>query len=236
MPGFRKILKKWLLDSYDYLGLVLASSFLWFSVVVGGLAAIKVGVGGSLVLLLVSAALFYIFLIAPMTTGVHVMAKKIVTRDDPSLLDALSGFKDYLKASWALGLAQMFVTLLIVANAWFYLTRGAFVLKLLGILFVYLLLLWALSAVYHFPLLIEQRPGALKILRRGILLMLDNVAFTGGVFFVIILLTCFCAITLLGLPLLYVGMVSIVQTRALRALFVKYGILEPEREYVPEAG
>ena len=98
-----------------------------------------------------------------------------------------------------------------------------------------MLLLWGLSAVYHFPVLVEQRPGALKVLKRGVLLMLDNIAFTAGVFFVIILLTCFCTITLLGLPLLYVGMASILQTRALRALFVKYELLEPEREYAPEA-
>jgi len=129
----------------------------------------------------------------------------------------------------------VFVTLLIVVNSWFYLTRGVLALKLLGILFAYVLLLWGLSAVYHFPVLVEQRPGALKVLKRGVLLMLDNIAFTAGVFFVIILLTCFCTITLLGLPLLYVGMASILQTRALRALFVKYELLEPEREYAPEA-
>ena len=235
MPGFRKILKKWLLDSYDYLGLALASSFLWFSVTIGGLAAIKSGFGSNSLLLLGSSALFYVLLVAPMTAGVYFMAKKIVIRDEPSLLDMLWGFKDCLASSWALGLAQVFVTLLIVVNSWFYLTRGVLVLKLLGILFAYVLLLWGLSAVYHFPVLVEQRPGALKVLKRGVLLMLDNIAFTGGVFFVIILLTCFCTITLLGLPLLYVGMASILQTRALRALFVKYELLKPEREYAPEA-
>ena len=234
MPAFSKTLKKWLLDSYDYIGLVLASSLLWFGIALGGFAAIKAGFGGNLFALFASAALFYVLLIAPMTAGVYLMAKKVVTRDEPSLLDILRGFRDYLKASWALGLAQVVITLLIAVNSWFYLTCGAVALKLLGILFAYMLLFWALSAVYHFPVLIEQRPGVLKVLERGVLLMMDNVAFTGGVFFVIILLTCFCVITIFGLPLLYIGMMSVLKTRALRALFVKYGLLEPEREYVPE--
>jgi hypothetical protein len=104
----------------------------------------------------------------------------------------------------------------------------------LGVLVVYAFILWALSATYHFPVLVEQRPGTLKILKRGFLLVLDNLAFTLGVFFVIILLTCFSAATLIGLPLLYLGTISILQTRALRALFVKYEVLPPEREYTPE--
>ena len=106
--------------------------------------------------------------------------------------------------------------------------------KALGILVIYGLILWVLSAIYHFPVLIEQRPSTLNILKRGFLLALDNVAFTLGVFFAIILLTCFCAATLVGLPLLLLGMVSILQTRALRALFVKYEMLPPEREYSPD--
>jgi len=235
MPGLGKTLKKWLVDSYDYLGLVLASSFVWFGVTLGGVGVItKIDLRSNPILLLGLLAVFYIFLVAPLTAGVYALARRIVTRDDPSLVDMLEGFKELLFESWALGFAQAFVTLVILVNAWFYLSHGGLALRILGVLALYILIFWMFSVTYHYPLMLEQRPGTLKIVKRGFLLALDNTGFTAGVFFVIILLTCFCGITLLGMALLYLGMLSILQTRALRAVFVKYGVLPPEREYVPE--
>jgi uncharacterized membrane protein YesL len=236
MPGFWKTLRRSLADSYDYLGLVLASSFLWLGVSLGVFAALIKIIARHPIGLFGGLAVLYVFLVAPLAAGVYVMAKHIVTRNDPSILDVFRGLKSYYVDSMALGLAQALVTLLVLVNIWFYLTHGGIVLKVLSILFVYLLLVWMLSSIYHYPLLIEQRPGAMKVIKRGLLLTVDNVAFTAGVFFVIILLTCFCAVTLLGMPLLYLGMLSILQTRALRALFVKYELLEPEREPTPEDG
>ena len=235
MPGLGKTLKRWLGNSYDYLGLVIIASFIWFGVLIGGVSLIaKLEVHEHPIVVAGTLAAYYVLLIAPLTAGVFAMARKVVTRDDPSVLDVLSGFREYLLPSWSLGFAQTLITVLILANAWFYLTRGGMALKAVGILVIYVLILWALSAVYHFPVLIEQRPGVMKILKRGFLLGLDNLAFTLGIIFVIILLTCLCVATLLGLPLIYIGMLSILETRALRAVFVKYDLLPPERD--PELG
>ncbi len=235
MPGLSKTLKRWLGNSYDFLGLVLLCSFVWFGTFLVGMAGITaVFKHAHPAIMFGAVAVFYVLVLAPLAAGIFAVAKKIITRDDPSPLDVFIGFREYLVPGWLLGLSQVLITVLLVANAWFYITRPGVPLKILGVLVLYGLILWALSSIYHFPVLIEQRPGTLKILKRGVLLTLDNVAFTLGVFFVIILLTCFCAVTLLGLPLLYLGMLSILQTRALRALFVKYEMLEPEREYSPE--
>ena len=235
MPGFWKILKKSFVDSYECLGLVLVSSVVWFGVVLCVAAlVVKIGRCCNPAILLGSAVVLYMFLVAPVTAGVYALAKKIVVRDDPSLLDLSAGFREFLTASWALGFAQAFITFVIAVNAWFYLTHGGPALRILGILFVYLFLFWVFSAIYHFPILIEQRPGVLKILKRGFLLTMGNMTSTIGLFSVIILLTCFCIATLVGLPLLYSGMASILQTRALRALFVRYELLPPEKEYTSD--
>lgn len=233
MPPLPKTLKKWIADSYEYLGLVLMSSFAWFGITLGGMALIA-GLRRHPVLVLILFAAFYVFLVAPLTAAVFYLAKKMITRDDPSLLDLLAGFKQFLTASWMLGLVQIVLTFIVVVNAWFYLTHGGMIVRVLGILTLYVLIIWLMSAVYHFPIMIEQRPGTFKIVKRGFLLALDNPAFTGGVFLAIILLTCFSGATLLGLPLLYMGMLSILETRAMRAVFVKYELLEPEKEYKPE--
>ncbi|MGB9588077.1 MAG: hypothetical protein ACPL7O_07845, partial [Armatimonadota bacterium] len=97
-------------------------------------------------------------------------------------------------------------------------------------------LFWSLASIYHYPILVEQRPGAIKILKRGFLLTADNVIFTAKTFFAIILLTCLCIVIPFCLPLMFAGTASILQVRALRALFVKYSLLEPEREPETEEG
>ncbi len=232
MPGFGKILRKSLGDAYDYLGLALVCSFVWFGVVLGGLSVLR------LIPLFLARLAFlvglYVLLVAPVTAGVFAVARKIITRDDPSPLDLFRGAKQFLTAGWALALGQVIVTMLILANALFYVTRDSLWIKGVGVLFIYAGFLWMLTVLYHYPILIEQRPGTVKTLKRALLLALDNPGFTVGLFFAIILLACFCLVTLLGLPLLYMGVASIVQTRALRALFVKYEVLPPDREPVSE--
>ena len=233
MPPLLKVLKKWLADSYEHLGLVLMCSFAWFGITLGGVALIT-SLRSHPALVIGLLAGFWVIVVAPATSAVFFLAKKMVTRDEPSLLDLVLGFRQFLTPSWMLGLAQVFLTLMIAVNAWFYLTHGGIALRILGVLAMYVLIIWMMSAIYHFPVLIEQRAGTFKIMKRGFLLALDNPGFTAGVFLAIILLTCFSAATLLGLPLLYMGMLSILETRALRAVFVRYELLQPEKEYKPE--
>lgn len=234
MPGFWKTIRKSIGDSYDHLGTVIFCSFVWFTTAVGvmsGWAALNVkslGVWIGFILAL------YVLLLGPLAAGVYHVAKKIVTHDDPSPLDLFRGAKEYWGRAVLLSLSQAVITMLIAVNAWFYLTRGSIAIKALGMLFLYAMVVWLMSVLYHFPILIEQRPGLLKLLKRAFLLTFDNPAFTGFVFFAIILLTCFSAGILLGLPLLYMGLASVIQTRALRALFVKYELLPPEKEPSPD--
>lgn len=230
MSVFLKTLKKWLADSYECLGLVLIASLSLFGVVLAcfAVAAKLVSFGPFFAVVWIIAS--YILLIAPVIAGGYYLARRIIIRDEPSVSVLLKGVRELLTASWGIALLQVIITTAIAVNAWFYLSRGVPVLTMLGTLFIYLMLLWMLSSVYHFPVLVEQRPGAFKTIKRGFLLVLDNIAFTGGVFFVIILLTCLCTVTFLGLPFLYLGMVSLLQTRAFRVLLVKYEILPPERE------
>jgi len=234
MPGLWKTLRRSLADSYDYLGLVVLCSSVWFTVILGSFA---LWVAAHKLLGLWSIALplgLYILLISPTTAGVFVVARKIVARDDPSPPDLLSGFRRFLTASWSLAFVQVILTALICTNAWFYLSRGSVALKLVGVLFVYVLLLWALSGVYHYPILVEQHPGAWRIIKRGFLLTVASPFFTAGVFSAIILLTCLSMLIALPLPLLYIGVAGVIQTSALRVLYRNYGLIPPEREHTTE--
>lgn len=235
-PSFRKTCRKWLSDSYDRLGLVIISSLTWFGIILGLVWMIICVAWPNMLLVFFTLATGYVLVIAPITAGAFFLARRVVTRDDPSVSDIFHGTLTLAMPAWTLGLAQVVVTTIILVNVWFYLTRHSLVLNLIGVLCVYITLLWGLGSLYHYPILVEQRPGVLKILKRSFLLTVDNVTFTAKTFFVIILLTCICIVIPFCLPLLFAGTASILQVRALRALFVKYGLLEPERELEANEG
>lgn len=235
-PSFRKTGRKWLSDSYDRLGLVIISSLTWFGVILGLVWAIIRVASPNVLLIFLALATAYVLVIAPLTAGVFFLARRIVTRDDPSVSDVFYGTVTLAIPTWTLGLAQVAITTIIFVNIWFYLTRHSLALNLIGVFCIYVMLLWGLASIYHYPILVEQRPGTLKILKRGFLLTADNVTFTAKTFLAIILLTCLSIVIPFCLPLLFAGTASILQVRALRALFVKYGLLEPEREHEADEG
>lgn len=234
MPGFWKTIKRSFGDSYDCLGTVIFCSLVWFTIAVGamsGWAALKVGSPGAWIVFVV---VLYGLLLGPLTAGVYHVAKKIVTHDDPAPLDLFRGAKEHWGRAVLLSFSQVAITGLIAVNAWFYLTRGGMVIKGLGMVFLYALLIWLMSALYHYPVLIEQRPSTLKLLKRGFLLTFDNPSFTGSVLFAIILLTCLSVGIMVPMAILYMGLSSVILTRAMRALFVKYELVPPEKEPSPD--
>jgi uncharacterized membrane protein YesL len=234
MPSFFTTVKKSLLDSYDRLGMVVATSLLWFGTVLGIAWLVVYITRSNLILRFIALVGAYVVVVAPLTTGVFYISRKIVSHDDPSFFDLFGSISTFVLQACKLGLLQVLISITILFNMWFYLTRRTVILNILGVLFIYAMLLWVLTCVYHYPLMVEQRPGGLKTIKRSFLLTIDNIAFTAGTFFVIILLTCLYIVIPFGFPLLFAGTVSILQTRVLRALFVKYGILEPEKEFTAE--
>ncbi|MHB0999307.1 MAG: YesL family protein [Armatimonadota bacterium] len=237
MPLIWKTLKKSFIDSYDYLALTILSSS-----VPAGIALIFfslmsiIGIARHLLIVIVGAIFLYIFLISPLIAGANYLARKIITHDEPVARDLFEGARLYMKSSWMLGLVQVFISSIFLVNIWFYFTHGGTVFQVIGVVFLYLLFFWMSSTMYHFPVLIEQQPGTFTIIKRGFLLMLDNIVFTGIVFFVIILLTCLCLATFAGIPLLYLGLVSMISTRSFRAILIRYEMLPPEKEPSKEDG
>ncbi len=233
MPGFWKTIKKSFGDAYDYLGIVIFCSCVWFGVAVAmfsGWAALRVPSPMAWIVFVIG---LYSLLLGPLTAGVYHIARKIITHDDPTPLDLFRGAREHWGRAVLLSFSQVAITLLIAVNAWFYLSHGNMIVKGLGMLFLYGMLIWMMSALYHFPVLIEQRPSTFKLLKRGFLLALDNPSFTGFVLFAIILLTCLSAGLMVPMVILYMGLSSVILTRATRALFVKYDLLPPDKEPSP---
>jgi hypothetical protein len=229
---FWKTIKKSFADAYGYLGLTVLCSIIVFGIIPAGCGILYLLKIKDPYIWTIMVLFLYIFAVSPFLAGAHYMARKMVTNDEPSASDLFRGAKEFLFPSWALGAVQVVFTFVVFAGMWFYFTRGTLPLKLVGLVILYVLIFWALSTIYHFPILIEQRPGALKTIKRGFLLLMGSPGFTVSIFLVIILLAFIGIASTIGLPLLFFGIISIIQIRALRVQFMKYGLIESEPEPV----
>jgi len=236
-------LKRGLGDLYDRLGMSMAGSFIWFlstsAPIAAGLELARRNVFASVPL---SAAAAFL-LGMPITAGCYEMARRIVTRDDPSLGDLKKGFCELYWPSLKLTLFDLIITGVLLADAAFFLGRmgplkyvNTGLTLAVGTLFIYALLAWLMSALYHMPLLVWQRTGTLVILKRGFLLAMDNPGFTMGLLFGMMLLTILCVLTAVGMAVLFLGAAAILTTNCLRELFIKYGIIEEPPEVVEDRG
>jgi len=230
MPGFWTTFKKWLIISYDRLGFVLLCSFVWFVAAGLVLAAAMAISHGRIIVMVPIAAVAYTIILSPMLAAIYRLSRNIVFHDSPSAADLITGLKTYALDAWSVAFSQVIVTTFLGLNLWYYVRQGGMFHLVLAAFFVYLIVFWLMSAMYHFPLLVEQKPGVWKILKRGFLFTIGSPGFTAGVFFVIILLTCLCVLSRFLLPLVCTGMVSIMGMLALRTMFIKYGVIEPDVE------
>lgn len=238
-----RALKRAFGDTYDRLGLVLGASLIWFLSI-----SAPIMLGAQLSVLI--APVFFVlgliaafFLGAAVTAGVFVLAHNLVTRQDPVIGDIRAGFSELFFPAVRLALVDVIITGVLLADiAFLFGLIGAAeitpspIMLMIGILFLYLFLVWIMSMLYHFPELVWRRSPTFTILRRGFLLLADNVFFTTGLLFVIILLTILCAITFVGMAALFIGAAAVVTTSCLRELFIKYGIVEEPPEITDDGG
>lgn len=231
MTVFWKTLKKSFADSYTHLALTILSSSVSTGIALIFLTLLRMTPFGKFPpILAAGVVVLYIFLLSPIIAGACAVSRKIILRDDPAPRDLFVLAREFMAPAWKLGLLQTIISLILLINVWFYFTHGGMALKIIAAIFLYMTLFWAMSSIYHFPVMIEQRAGVFMVAKRGILLAMDNLGFTVILFFAIILFACICAATFAGMALLYLGVFSMLATRMMRVLFVKYGLLAPEVE------
>ncbi len=234
-------------DAYDRLGLTLASSLLWFAV----LMAVSVGVSAltrTHQVLIVLAGIFVgAVLLSEVWMGCVYLAHRIATRDDPSLLCFPEAWRSLGWKTVGLSIIQTFVTLVITANIALYLQSSLVLLRVFGVVILYILLLWLTAVLYQYPLLVEHVFGAYtgeqtkvgwlrRVLRRSLLLTIGNLPFSSGMFAIMVVWALFCFISVIGLALMYSGFASLAAVYWTRALLINYGVIQlpPEPEILPD--
>jgi len=234
-------------DAYDRLGLTLASSLLWFAILTA--AAITISAAARTQLVLVVLGVFFVgsALLGEAWIGCVYLAYRVATRDDPSPVCFVEAWRGLgWKTLW-LSVVQAFVTLVIIANIALYLQSHLLVMRVFGVVIVYILLLWLTAMLYQYPLLVEHVFGAYsaeqtktgwlrRVLRRSLLLTIGNLPFSAGMFAITAAWAIFCFVSVIGLALMYAGFASLAAVYWTRALLINYGVIElpPEPEIIPD--
>lgn len=244
---FFKALRSAAGDAYDRLGLTLASSLLWFVVSMAVLIAINASALTRQVPIVLGALFVGDALLGEVWTGCVYLAYRIATRDDPSLLCFVEAWRSLGWKAFALSVVQTFVTLVILVNIALYLQSPLVIMRVLGVVVLYLLLLWLTAVLYQYPLLVEHVFGAYageqskaswlrRVLRRSLLLTIGNLPFSAGMFALIAVWGIFCFISVIGFALMFSGFASLAVVHWTRALLINYGVivLPPEPVVIPD--
>src|SRR5205823_4772790 len=139
-----------------------------------------------------------------------------VTHEYPDARDLARAVRDHFGAASRLGAIQTAVTLVLLTDVVFFLGLRALGLKLVGITFLYPLLFWLLVLQYQWAVLVEQRSPATAVVKKSVLLALDNFGFTLLLGLATAAITLICLSTRIGFPLLWAGTLGFLQTAATR--------------------
>lgn len=236
-----RALKNGFVGIYDHLAYVVLATIAWFMIsstiyaAMAYLARLPKGVPSIMRFVILTPAVLVAYVCA---VGVFYYAYKAASHDHPVVADTLVGIKKLFVPAVKLFVIDGAITCLLVLDCAFFvsmISKGG-VYLVMAVVSAYMLLLWGVLSLYHLPLLVAQvglesgpKPGV--IFKKSFLLALDNPSFTLGLFAVIIAVTVLCVVPkLVGVAVVYLGVVSFILVHALRELFAKYGIVEIESE------
>jgi hypothetical protein len=232
-------------DTYDYLGTVLLMSVVW------GVAVSTSAVGGQALgyalfqrlpgllpafLSTLAALAGSVLMCGPLAGGFFRFARNAAAREEPDFFDLSWGFRRALGRSLSLAAVQTFGCVVLAGDAYFFLSlRNPFA-AVVGALFGYAFVFWAMMSLYGWPLLAEQEIGTARILAKSALLALDNFGYTLLLGLAALLLTVVLWATVVAGALLWAGALAMIFTQGTRELLRKYGVLPPDPTLDPMAG
>jgi len=172
---------------------------------------------------------------APVTTGIQKATNRIANylRVDNSFF--WEGTRQYIGRGFLLFAINLLVPAAIIFNIWFYFNSQGW-LPIIGVAWIWLLLLWLLMGQYTFPLFWQQDSPDLKlVLRNSALLAVRHPLYSLlMLLFQIVLLAASTALTL-PLILLAPGLIALAGNFALAGLLQEIG-LAPQPPETPVKG
>ncbi len=226
--------------TWDRLGLVLAMSLAWSSVLMlllglwqklgKFLPPIPGNLLGALLITLFAPALY---------AAIVYVAHEAVRFEEVSFADVGRAFKRFYGVATRLGAIQSGVVLILLMNLIFYVNWKTTAGLMATLICLYVLLFWTMMLVYQYPLLIAQETGLLDepelgkaakrgaraVVRRSFFLALGSPLYTVAILAGILLLTLFMGATAVLFVSIWAGMMAFITTLATRELLIKYDVI-----------
>ncbi|MGI6145877.1 MAG: hypothetical protein GX183_00765 [Firmicutes bacterium] len=169
-----RLLGRSLALAYEHLGMSLLVSVVWF---------FAAATAASLAVLMPAmvALPLTILAVAPVQTAAAYWANLTVHQEDAGIIVLIQGLAKFFLRALLLGAMHGLAAFLCAASIYMALAAEPFGIKVLGGLWVYASVFVGLTFMYAYAVMVEQDTTVWKAVRRSMLLVLDNPAFTAAV-------------------------------------------------------
>jgi uncharacterized membrane protein YesL len=135
---------------------------------------------GPYIIFFLPLAAISLVLAGPATAGVYLVTNRLAHGDLAEFRQFWVGFRRFLWRAWLLALADVGAGTLLAINIWFYWSQGSIGLRLLAVVFAYLLVFWFMIQSYLFGLLVEMDQSVVLVVRNALFMAIDNLGLTLG--------------------------------------------------------
>jgi uncharacterized membrane protein YesL len=119
-------------------------------------------------------------LAGPGTAAVYHVTNRLANGELLEIRYFWTGFRYFFWRAWGLAALDLGLAALLLLNVAFYWSLEGVGVKLLSLVFAYLLLIWFAVQGYLFSLLVEMDQGVIRVLRNALFLTIDNLGLTLG--------------------------------------------------------
>lgn len=220
------IIKSSIAKAYERIGMVLATSTLWFLCTLWPLLVISI-FGERLTGIWVLAAILLTLLsLGPATAASHGIMVQIIQNKDVNVRDFFRFWRQYLVKSVGLIVLLEVLFFIVLFDLYFGAVASHWVFKLLWGIWFYFLIFLILVSNFPFPFLVNQNTGIFTALKRSVLIVLDNIVVALAIGLFVVLFTVLSIITGAGMILLLGGVVALTQNIAYTELMKRYDELD----------
>ena len=124
----------------------------------------------------------------PGTAGIYYVTNRLANGELLEISRFWEGFRRFFWRGWGLAVLDVGALALLVINVVFYWTLEGAAIKLLSLVFGYMLLIWFAIQGYLYPLLVEMDQPVLRVVRNALFLTLDNLGLTLGMLLINLIL------------------------------------------------
>ncbi|MCM0649019.1 hypothetical protein NBE98_11605 [Clostridium swellfunianum] len=132
------------------------------------------------------------------------------------------GFKKFYGRALIFGILLALLTIIPVSSWWYYITAKTMLSLIIAIFQSYFYIMILIAFVYIMPIMVIEDKGMSYSLRISLKLLLDNPGYTIGSFIQVVTVSALLMVTVISIPLLFIGIFSIFSANLYENVLKKY--------------